>query len=69
MNKFLRHIRQNVLMENKTGKPAAMPSAGKPAGRYFNCPLGRNLSCGHGNFNFWYHIVRLELREKPTKPL
>ena len=40
MIKFFRHIRQNLLMENKTGKPAAKPSAGKPAGRYFKYAIG-----------------------------
>jgi len=40
MIKFFRDIRQNLIMENKTGKPAAMPSAGKPAGRYLKYAIG-----------------------------
>src|SRR6056300_1305278 len=34
MIKFFRHIRQNLLMENKTGEPAL------PAGRYLKYAIG-----------------------------
>ena len=40
MNKIFRHIRHNLLLEGKSGKPVAMPSAGKPAGRYFKYAIG-----------------------------
>ena len=40
MIKFFRQIRQNLIMENKTGKPAAMPSTGKPAVRYLKYAIG-----------------------------
>ena len=40
MIKFFRNIRQTLMMENKTGKPAAMPSAGKPAVRYLKYAIG-----------------------------
>ena len=40
MIKFFRNIRQTLMMENKTGKPAAMPSAGKPVVRYLKYAIG-----------------------------
>jgi len=40
MIKFFRRIRQNLLLEEKSGKPAAMPSAGKPVGRYLKYAMG-----------------------------
>jgi len=40
MIKFFRRIRQNLLLEEKSGKPAAMPSAGKPVGRYLKYAIG-----------------------------
>ena len=40
MIRLFRKIRQNSLMESKTEKSAAMPSAGKPAGRYLKYALG-----------------------------
>ena len=40
MIKFFRNIRQTLMMENKTGKSAAMPSAGKTAVRYLKYAIG-----------------------------
>jgi len=75
MIKFFRHIRQNLLMEDKTGKPAAMPSAGKPAGRYLKYAIGEIVLVVIGilialQINAWYETSKkMKLKQVYTKNL
>jgi len=71
MIKFFRQIRQNLIMENKTGKPAAMPSTGKPAVRYLKYALGEIVLVVIGIFlalqlNNWNELRKQRIEELET---
>jgi hypothetical protein len=63
MIKFFRHIRQNLIMGNKTGKPAL------PAGRYFKYAIGEIILVVIGilialQINNWNELRKIKVSEQ-----